>query len=77
MGISKTSSKHKSNLSELTFQLYFLLKVQMIKMKITHHWVIGDGCIHLWILAELFSHSVFYQVLNAVSDGMLKRKCLS
>ena len=31
---------------------------------------------HLWMLAESVSQSVFYKVLNAVSDDMVKRKCL-
>ena len=42
-------------------------------MKITRHKLVGDGCI--WegislINACLVSQSVFYQVLNAVSDGV-------
>ena len=52
----------------------------MTKMKITHHRVIGNGCIHLGIgtcvQCQSISQSVFYQVLNAVIDGAFKRKCL-
>ena len=48
-------------------------------MIITHHRVIGDGCI--WGGISLMndcrvSQSVFYQVLNAVSEVVFKRKCL-
>ena len=49
-----------------------------IKIKITHR-VVGDGCI--WEGISLMnacwvSQSVFYEVLNAVSDDVFKRKCL-
>ena len=43
----------------------------MTKIKITHHRVMGNGCVHLWIGLLAVSQSVFYQVLNAVSDGAL------
>ena len=43
-------------LSELARTLFLVeLKVQMTKMKIPHHRVTEDGCIHLWILAEPIS----------------------
>ena len=56
----------------------------MTKMKITRCRVIGGGCTHLQILPESvsqlvsqsISQSVLYQVLNAISDSLLKRKCL-
>ena len=39
-----------------------------------------DACgkeYHFWVLGESLSHrSVFYQVLDAVSDEVFKRKCL-
>ena len=43
----------------------------MTKIKITHHRVMGNGCVHLLIGLLAVSQSVFYQVLNAVSDGAL------
>ena len=48
-------------------------------MKMTHHRVIRDGCIHLLILAvsQSVTQSVFYQVLIAVSDAVFKGNCLT
>ena len=47
-----------------------------IKIKMTHRRAVGNGCI--WEKISLMntccvSQSVFYQVLNAVSDGAFKR----
>ena len=48
--------KHPGNTSELARTL-FPVKVQIIKMKITHHRVIGDRYIQLLILALSISQS--------------------
>ena len=49
-----------------------------MKIKMTCHRIIGDGCIWEGISlmnARCVSHSVIHQVLNA-SDGVFKRKTL-
>ena len=54
-------------------ELYFLLKAQIAKTKISHHRVVGDESIWegiLFVNACSVSQSLFYQVLNAVSDNV-------
>ena len=61
--------------SGLAWTLFPVESTSKVKIKITHHRVIGDGCI--WegislINACWVSQSVFYQVLQAVSDDVFK-----
>ena len=56
-------------------ELLFLLKVQITKIKITRHRVIGDE--YIWEEISLMnacwvSQSVLHQYLKAVSDGLFK-----
>ena len=73
--VNQTSLKHKSYIpyNELARTLFLAESTNNIKIKITHHRVIGDGCI--WevislMKADCVTQSVFYQVLNAISDGV-------
>ena len=82
MGTSYISMwiKHPCNTShipysELVKTLFSVESTNNIKIKITQRRVIGDGCIWEEILlmkARWVIQSVFYQVLNAVTDGMFK-----
>ena len=70
----QTSSKVIAKWISQNFTTLFPVGSTNDKNKNNSPQVIGDGCNHLWILAIILS--VFYQVLNAVSDGVFKRKCL-
>ena len=68
MYVNQTSLKHKRTLFPVESK-------KKKKIKIACHRVIGDGCIWEGISltnACLVSQLVFYQVLNAVSYGVLK-----
>ena len=61
--------------SELVKTLFSVESTNNIKIKITQRRVIGDGCIWEEISltkARWVIQSMFYQALNAATDGMFK-----